>query len=264
MPHWEIAIFFFAIAFVYASVGFGGGSSYLALLSLYALPFQEMRLIALVCNVIVVTGGTIVFIRNGQVAWKKILPIVLVSVPLAYVGASLPISHSVFFILLGSSLVLAAILLWVKTQSTVQDNSHTYAHTVINSILGGAIGFLAGMVGIGGGIFLSPVLNIMNWDTAKRIAATASVFILVNSLAGIAGQLSKYACRYELYAHYYPWLCCIGRWFTGFKLRCNTVQPVGDKTGNGIIGIGCRYKCIAETFTLTNLQLWKLRCWHLA
>lgn len=191
MPHWELAIFFFVIAFVYASVGFGGGSSYLALLSSYALPFQEMRLIALVCNVIVVTGGTIVFIRNGQVAWKKILPIVLVSVPLAYIGASLPISHSVFFILLGSSLVLAAVLLWVKTQSTAQDGTNSYAHPAVNSILGGAIGFLSGMVGIGGGIFLSPVLNIMDWDTAKRIAATASIFILVNSLAGIAGQLSN-------------------------------------------------------------------------
>ncbi len=190
MPHWELAFFFFAIAFVYASVGFGGGSSYLALLSLYALPFQEMRLIALVCNVIVVTGGTIVFIRSGQVVWKKILPIVVVSIPLAYIGASLPISHSVFFILLGCSLVLASILLWVKTQSTVQDIPGKYTHPVANSILGGFIGFLSGMVGIGGGIFLSPVLNIMSWDTPKRIAATASVFILVNSLAGIAGQLS--------------------------------------------------------------------------
>jgi uncharacterized membrane protein YfcA len=190
MPHWELAFFFFAIAFIYASVGFGGGSSYLALLSVYALPFQEMRLIALVCNVIVVTGGTIVFIRNDQVAWKKILPIGLVSVPLAYVGASLPISHSVFFILLGCSLVLASILLWVKTQSPVQDIPGKYTHPVANSILGGFIGFLSGMVGIGGGIFLSPVLNIMNWDTAKRIAATASVFILVNSLAGIGGQLT--------------------------------------------------------------------------
>ncbi|HEY9177247.1 MAG TPA: sulfite exporter TauE/SafE family protein [Flavipsychrobacter sp.] len=191
MPQWELIVFFFAIAFVYASVGFGGGSSYLALLSLYALPFQEMRLIALVCNVIVVTGGTIVFLRNGQVAGKKILPIVLVSVPLAYIGASLPISHHIFFMLLGTSLVLAAVLLWVKTQSNVPKRSPGYAHPAINSILGGAIGFLSGMVGIGGGIFLSPVLNIMNWDTAKRIAATASVFILVNSLAGIAGQLSN-------------------------------------------------------------------------
>ena len=95
------------------------------------------------------------------------------------------------FILLSSSLVLAAVLLWVKTQSTAPDSTNSYVHPVVNSILGGAIGFLSGMVGIGGGIFLSPVLNIMNWDTAKRVAATASVFILVNSLAGIAGQLTN-------------------------------------------------------------------------
>lgn len=190
MPHWELAIFFFVIAFVYASVGFGGGSSYLALLSLYALPFQEMRLVALVCNVIVVTGGSIVFMRNGQVAWKKILPIVLVSVPLAYVGSALRISQNTFFILLGISLVVASMLLWVKTQSPSQSKAGKYANPATNSLLGGAIGFLSGMVGIGGGIFLSPFLNIMQWDTPKKIAATASVFILVNSLAGIAGQLS--------------------------------------------------------------------------
>lgn len=191
MPHWELAFFFFAIAFIYASVGFGGGSSYLAILALYALPFKEMRLIALICNVIVVTGGTIVFIRNEQVAWRKILPIVLVSVPLAYIGASLRISDGVFFTLLGCSLILAAILLWVNKTPPPKPSTATYSHPAKNSMLGGAIGFLSGMVGIGGGIFLSPVLNIMKWDTPKMIATTASVFILANSLAGIAGQLTQ-------------------------------------------------------------------------
>lgn len=191
MPHWELAVFFFVIAFIYASVGFGGGSSYLAILALYALPFKEMRLIALICNVIVVTGGAIVFIRNEQVAWRKILPIVLVSVPLAYVGASMSISAGVFFTLLGYSLILAAILLWVNRAPSSALSAPTHNHSVKNSLLGGAIGFLSGMVGIGGGIFLSPVLNIMKWDTPKKIAATASVFILANSLVGIAGQLTQ-------------------------------------------------------------------------
>lgn len=191
MPHWELAFFFFAIAFIYATVGFGGGSGYLAILALYALPFKEMRLIALICNVIVVTGGTLVFIRNKQVTWKKILPIVLVSVPLAYIGASLRISEGVFFILLGCSLISAAILLWVNRTPPSVLSAPAHNHPVKNSFLGGAIGFLSGMVGIGGGIFLSPVLNIIKWDTPKKIAATASVFILVNSLAGIAGQLTQ-------------------------------------------------------------------------
>lgn len=186
MQHWELLIFFFAIAFVYASVGFGGGSSYLAILALYALPFKEIRLIALVCNIIVVTGGTLVFIKNNQVDWKKILPLVIVSVPMAFFGAKLKLSEQFFFIILGISLLIAALLLWIKTE--VREIKP--ANAVRDGLLGGTIGFLSGVVGIGGGIFLSPILNLSGWDTAKRIAATASVFILVNSLSGIARQLS--------------------------------------------------------------------------
>lgn len=187
--HWELLFFFFAIAFIYASVGFGGGSSYLALLSMYALPFQEMRLTALICNIIVVTGGTIIFIRNKQVNYKKILPLVLLSVPLAYIGATLRISEQTFFVVLGVSLVVASALLWIK-QASNDKESATNGKVTTNALLGGGIGFLSGIVGIGGGIFLSPLLNLINWDTARRVAATASIFILVNSIAGIAGQLS--------------------------------------------------------------------------
>ncbi len=163
MEHYEIIFFFLIIAFIYSSVGFGGGSSYLAILAMYALPFKEIRLIALICNIIVVTGGTLIFIRNKQVNWKKIIPLAAVSVPMAFIGASMKISQDTFFIILG----------------------------LRDGLLGGAIGFLSGMVGIGGGIFLSPVLNLMKWDTPKKIAATASFFILVNSFSGIAGQLSQ-------------------------------------------------------------------------
>src|SRR5450432_1320553 len=116
MPHLEILLFFFIIAFIYASVGFGGGSSYLAILALYEFPFKEMRLIALVCNIIVVTGGTIIFIRNGQVNWKKILPLALISVPLAFLGATVKLSQDTFFVILGFSLIIAAVLLWIKTR----------------------------------------------------------------------------------------------------------------------------------------------------
>src|SRR3984885_2573551 len=101
MPHYEIILFFLIIACVYASVGFGGGSSYLALLAVYALPFKEIRLIALLCNIIVVTGGTIIFIRNKQTDWKKIIPVTLLSVPLAFLGATIKISQDTFFIILG-------------------------------------------------------------------------------------------------------------------------------------------------------------------
>jgi uncharacterized membrane protein YfcA len=191
MQHWELIIFFLVIAAIYASVGFGGGSSYLAVMTFYALPFQEMKLTALVCNIIVVTGGTIIFIKNKEVNWKKILPLIVVSVPMAFLGAKMRLSQNVFFILLGISLISAALLLWVRNRRadilTIEGRSNLPREL----LLGGAIGFLSGMVGIGGGIFLSPVLNLMKWDTPKKIAATASLFILVNSLSGIAGQLSN-------------------------------------------------------------------------
>src|SRR5258705_4671965 len=193
MPDVEILLFFFVIAFIYASVGFGGGSSYLAILALYGLPFKEMRLIALICNIIVVTGGTIIFIRNKQVNWKKILPLALVSVPMAFLGATLKLSQDTFFVILGCCLVVAAVLLWIKTRSGDTENVITGKDNYVkDGLTGGAIGFLSGMVGIGGGIFLSPLLNLIKWHTAKKIAATASVFIFVNSVAGIAGQLMAF------------------------------------------------------------------------
>lgn len=193
MEHWELLLIFLIIAFVYSSVGFGGGSSYLAVLAIYSLPYQEIRLTALICNVIVVVGGVIIYLRNKQVDWRKILPLTLVSVPMAYLGAVIKLSQETFFLILGFTLILAALLLWIQTDKKDKDyRIENYKPSLVqNSLLGGGIGFLSGLVGIGGGIFLSPLLNLIKWDTAKKIAATSSVFILVNSISGIAGQFSK-------------------------------------------------------------------------
>ncbi|REC63944.1 sulfite exporter TauE/SafE family protein [Chryseobacterium pennae] len=193
MGHWEIFLLFLIIAFVYSSVGFGGGSSYLAVLAMYSLPYQEIRLTALICNVIVVVGGVYIYIKNKQIDWKKVLPITLVSVPMAYLGAVMKISQETFFLILGITLVIVAILLWIKTETKNIEKLQQDSKSAVfgNSLLGGGIGFLSGLVGIGGGIFLSPLLNLMKWDTPRKIAATSSVFILVNSVSGIFGQLSK-------------------------------------------------------------------------
>lgn len=191
MPHPEILFFFLAIAFVYASVGFGGGSGYLAVLALYTIPFQEMKLTALVCNIIVVAGGTAIYIRRKELPYKKMLPLVLASVPMAYIGAGLKISQDLFFLILGISLLVAGRLLWrrpVKDEDITEAGNSNFIRELT---IGAGIGFLSGMVGIGGGIFLAPVLHLIKWDTPKRIAATASFFILINSTAGILGQLSS-------------------------------------------------------------------------
>ncbi|WP_323755901.1 sulfite exporter TauE/SafE family protein [Roseivirga sp.] len=192
---YELIFFFFAIAFLYSSVGFGGGSSYLAILSLYSFEYRLLRSIALVCNLIVVSGGTYLFAKQGHVKWKKTLPLVLVSVPLAFLGARIPFKENVFFILLGSTLVVAGIVMlmedYLRKVSVEKVSKGKKDMPIVNGAIGGGIGLLAGSVGIGGGIFLSPLLHIMHWDKAKTIAGTASFFILINSASGLAGQLSQ-------------------------------------------------------------------------
>lgn len=192
---YELSFFFFAIAFLYSSVGFGGGSSYLAILSLYSFEYRLLRTIALVCNLIVVSGGTYLFAKQGHIKWKKTLPLVLVSVPLAFLGARIPFKENVFFIILGSTLAVAGIIMlledYLRKASIEKTSKEKKEMPIVNGAIGGGIGLLAGSVGIGGGIFLSPLLHIIHWDKAKTIAGTASFFILINSASGLAGQLSQ-------------------------------------------------------------------------
>lgn len=190
--NWEVFLLFFVVAILYASVGFGGGSSYLAILALTSLAFTQIRATALLCNIVVVTGGTILYAKKGYYNWRKVLPLIFLSVPMAFVGGYLKISQSVFYILLGITLVIAAVLMWLsKYISNISKNHKTETSAIKNASLGGIIGLISGMVGIGGGIFLAPLLNLTNWDTPKRIAATASFFILVNSVAGLIGQIQN-------------------------------------------------------------------------
>lgn len=183
---------FFLIAVIYASVGFGGGSSYLALLAqpMFMLLPEVIRPTALLCNIIVVTGGTIIFYREGKISWKDIWPFLAMSVPMAYFGGFWKLQQHTFFVLLGITLLVAAVFLWIQPEKIASGNKHFNA-TGSNIFLGGAIGFLSGLVSIGGGIFLSPILHFLRWSDAKRISALASLFILVNSISGLAGQFQR-------------------------------------------------------------------------
>lgn len=182
---------FFFIALIYASVGFGGGSSYLALLAqpMFLLMPDVIRPTALLCNIIVVSGGTIIFYREGKINWKDVWPFLVVSVPLAWLGGLIRLDDRPFFLLLGATLILASIFLWKQPkQNTLTSKWNT---PVVNASIGGIVGFLSGLVSIGGGIFLSPILHLLNWNEAKRISALAGLFILVNSISGLAGQWQR-------------------------------------------------------------------------
>jgi len=180
-----LAVSFFFIAIVYSSVGFGGGSSYLAILALVSLPVDTLRPVALLCNIIVATGGVMVFAREGILRLKQVWHFLLPSVPLAFLGGYWQLHDRTFFLLLGTSLVVASALLWIRPERLRKVKSDNVG---LNTTLGGTIGLLSGVVSIGGGIFLSPVLHLIDWDEAKKISAMASVFILANSVSGLAGQ----------------------------------------------------------------------------
>lgn len=183
-----LTISFFAIAIVYSSVGFGGGSSYLALLAIMGVHYEIIRPTALLCNIIVVTGGTYIFYKEGKLELKKCWPFIVASIPMAFLGGYWKIDEATFFVILGLSLIIAGLLLWLQPsqlKNTKSDN------TVINLSLGASVGFLSGFVGIGGGIFLTPILHLIKWDEAKKISALASLFILANSISGIAGHFAR-------------------------------------------------------------------------
>ena len=188
---WHVILLFFIVAILYAAIGFGGGSSYLAILALTGIVFTQIRATALLCNIIVVAGNVLLFHRERKLNWKKIIPLVFLSIPFAYIGGKIKINEELFFILLGITLLFAAITMWISKQIISSDKKKTDPKHIKNAGFGGIIGFISGMVGIGGGIFLAPLLHLTNWDTPKKIAATASVFILVNSIAGFIGQYSN-------------------------------------------------------------------------
>jgi len=195
-----LAVLFFAIALLYSSVGFGGGSSYLAILAIVITSFFTIRSLALVCNIVVVSGSTYWYIRKGHFNLKAFLPFIITSTPLAFLGATFRLKEEVFFILLGLALIGSAIALLIQTINTksVVERIQKYP-PFLSYLLGGGIGLLSGVVGIGGGIFLAPILNHLRYDKTLNIAALASFFILVNSISGIIGLAT--AGTLEL-----PWL----------------------------------------------------------
>ena len=199
-----LSFLFFLTATLYSSVGFGGGSTYLALLLIWDIPYLIFPVIALFCNIIVVSGNCFNYIKAGNVNFKILTPYLVSSVPLAFIGGSLSINKSFFEILLFVVLTLAGILLLLKFKS-FDEKIEIYKKIpkIISLLIGGSIGFISGIVGIGGGIFLSPILLLFRVDRAKNIATAASLFILINSISGLAGQLTKSSVINEVY-NYWP------------------------------------------------------------
>ena len=199
-----LAILFFVTAILYSSVGFGGGSTYLALLLIWEVPYFILPVIALSCNIIVVSGSCINYIKAGNLNLKLLIPYLIGSIPLAFIGGSLPIEKKFFEILLFLVLSIAGFLLLINFKS-YDDKQESYRTIPIpvSIIIGGILGFISGAVGIGGGIFLSPILFLIRSGKPKHIVTAASIFILINSISGIVGQLSKNVVLTEILNYWY-------------------------------------------------------------
>ena len=187
-----LSILFFVTALIYSSVGFGGGSTYLAILLIWGVPYTIFPVIALVCNIIVVSGNSINFIRSKNININLLFPYLIGSIPFAFIGGSITIEKSLFEILLFCVLLVAGIFLLIESKSFNKEKIKiNQIPRLISISIGSIIGFMSGIVGIGGGIFLSPLLFLMKAGYPRHITSSASLFILINSIFGIAGQLTK-------------------------------------------------------------------------
>ena len=236
MPLILIAVFLFTAA-LYASVGFGGGSTYNAVLAMAGADYRVIPTIALVCNIIVVSGGVWRFSSTRDLNLRRLTPFLIASVPAAWVGGRLPISETLFIGLLGGALMISGLHMVFQTPGKEFETSPPPPPTdnlLVATVAGGLIGLLSGLVGIGGGIFLAPVLYWMQWGRPHQIAAACSLFILVNSISGLSGQLTKLQdlSLLSLAAPYWPLPLTvllggqIGSWLASYKFSPSVIRKM--------------------------------------
>jgi uncharacterized protein len=186
---WLLAALFFFVAFAYSSVGLGGGSSYTALLSIAGVSFVAIPTISLILNLVVTSVGSFNFARQKHVRIKLLWPFLVLSIPMAYVGGSLDLSQSVFEWTLLVSLILVVVRIYVVGTLNLSYRLPAVIEPAVPFFLGGMLGLLAGIVGIGGGIFLVPVILLFNLGSEKEAAATGAIFIFANSLVGVVARV---------------------------------------------------------------------------
>lgn len=218
MPLWLIGAFL-VTALLYSSVGFGGGSTYTALLVFSGLQISLVPIVSLACNLTVTSSGTWKAHRAGLYDRSAVWPILACSVPAAFLGGLTPISETSLILLLGLSLLFAsAQLAWTTFgPQRATDAPKAQRPRWVAPMIGTGIGYLSGLVGIGGGIFLAPVLHMIGWDTPRRIAALATAYIAANSMAGLAGKFIALSGSESLASvtSFWPLLLAvlIGSWF---------------------------------------------------
>ena len=181
-------ILLFIVALLYASVGHGGASGYLALMALYGFAPEVMKPTALILNLFVSLTSFLLFYKGGHFKWKLFLPFALASIPMSFLGGTIALDAHIYKNILGILLLFPVLRFFVYPNTADKDLKES--NMIMSLVIGAVIGFLSGLIGIGGGILLSPILLLLAWSNQKQTAAVSALFIFVNSIAGLAGQLS--------------------------------------------------------------------------
>ena len=217
----------FVVAFLYASVGHGGASGYLALMAIFAVAPTVMKPTALLLNLFVSSTSFIQFYRGGHFKWKTFWPFAIASIPLSFVGGLLTVESFFYKKILGLLLLIPIVRFFFFKNTAPKDFKPS--NIPISLLIGGVIGLLSGMIGIGGGIILSPILLLLKWTNQKQTAAISAAFIFVNSAAGLGGQLvNGFQFRGEMLAYVaiaFAGGCC-GAYFGALKFPQTVLKNV--------------------------------------
>lgn len=196
------------VAMIYSSAGYGGGSSYLAIMAMINLPYKTYPILALLCNLIVVSGSSIKYIKNKLINWKKVLPWIIPSIPFAILGSQIHLPEKFFLSILAILLFIAGIRIILNNFKKNQSPYFLKPNLLVSTFIGSLLGLISGIVGIGGGIFLSPIMNYWKMDLAKNIAIITTLFIFFNSFFALVGKV-QYFDQFLLAIHYWPFILAV-------------------------------------------------------
>lgn len=242
-----LAVLIFAIALLYSTVGHAGASGYIAALALFSMHPAIMKPTALVLNIIVAIICTIRFYRAGFFSWRAFWPFAIASIPAAYIGGSLNLPVSIYKIIVGIVLLYSAFRLF--SSADIADNAKTTLVPIwIALIVGAGIGLLSGLTGVGGGIFLSPVLLLMNWAKTTETSGVSATFILVNSIAGLLAQFHSITYLPDSLIYWAP-AALVGGWI-GTELGTRLLPVAGMRKSLSFVLVLAGLKMTGEAFML--------------
>ena len=206
LSQYFLAVLFFIVAFAYSSVGLGGGSSYTALMAIFGMNILAIPMISLSLNLIVTSVGSFNFIRNKHAKIKLIAPFLITSMPMAYLGGTLTLQKEIFYWALLLSLIFIALRIYFWKNISINLNIDQKGKILVSLLAGSVLGLVAGIVGIGGGIYLVPLIIILGLGTEKEAAACGAIFIWLNSISGL---VSRYQYNSIDMTHYIPLIIAV-------------------------------------------------------